>query len=86
MLRYLNFVKDFENKSKYFERNKIRSRTRYNEMMALKDELLGYYELQEYLIAFPESPIKNYDDFKENVSNIIKEKTEKIKDYYSYFM
>lgn len=86
MLRYLNFVKDFENKSKYFERNKIRSRTRYNEMMALKDELLGYYELQEYLIAFPESSIKNYDDFKENVSNIIKEKTEKIKDYYSYFM
>lgn len=86
MLRYLNFVKDFENKSKYFERNKIRSRTRYNEMIALKDELLGYYELQEYLIAFPESSIKNYDDFKENVSNIIKEKTEKIKDYYSYFM
>lgn len=86
MLRYLNFVKDFGNKSKYFERNKIRSRTRYNEMMALKDELLGYYELQEYLIAFPESSIKNYDDFKENVSNIIKEKTEKIKDYYSYFM
>lgn len=86
MLRYLNFVKDFENKSKYFERNKIRSRTRYNEMMALKDELLGYYELQEYLIAFPESSIQNYDDFKENVSKIIKEKTEKIKDYYSYFM
>lgn len=86
MLRYLNFVKDFENKSKYFERNKTRSRTRYNEMMALKDELLGYYELQEYLIAFPESSIQNYDDFKENVSKIIKEKTEKIKDYYSYFM
>lgn len=85
-MRYLDFVKDFKSKEPYFEKRRLRCRLRYNELMELKEKMLLYYELQEYIIAFPDSPIKNYEDFKIEIIDEIVIGEEKLEDYYGFFI